>query len=231
MKVDTKNMGEALDRLELKLAGTWVPGYDRVKDGKVEHVDGYWREIPTSVSVVDTRTWEEGDDDKWHPIPGSGDPRPCDRCGKQHEIHVTVTYPSKSLCVGTTCATDPEAPFVKKAVATEKTRMKLVLQLAKLEAQLKEFDSARTQVDGMMMPPVEGPFESSIGVEYRMGDANVYTHEGLNEERLSVLQDGWKTRRLAELTPIRYRHYITDQIERIERRLKSIEKKKQAADG
>ncbi len=45
----------------------------------------------TVESVVDTREWVEGADDKWHPIPGSGSGRSCDRCGRTHEIHATVT--------------------------------------------------------------------------------------------------------------------------------------------
>lgn len=88
--------------------------------------ESYWTNIPVSlsttasmggirlvagnnvwkvVSVVDTREFVEGENDKWYPVSGSGDLRPCDRCGKQHEIHATVEDAEGNIfVVGVGCA-------------------------------------------------------------------------------------------------------------------------------
>jgi len=52
--------------------------------------------------VTDTRSWEPG----YGYIPGSGDPRSCDDCGKTHEIHVQIRNreTGKVMVVGSTCA-------------------------------------------------------------------------------------------------------------------------------
>lgn len=42
------------------------------------------------IKVIDTRQYEEGPDDKWYPIPGSGESNVCARCDKTHEVHFYV---------------------------------------------------------------------------------------------------------------------------------------------
>lgn len=37
-------------------------------------------------------------------IPDSGDPRPCDCCGKEHVVHYWVQVGGKLVCVGRDCA-------------------------------------------------------------------------------------------------------------------------------
>jgi len=58
------------------------------------------------LKVEDTRQYEEGDDDKWYPVPGSGHDHECDRCGKNHVIHYSVQCRAtgKELNVGSECA-------------------------------------------------------------------------------------------------------------------------------
>ena len=46
--------------------------------------------IERILKVVDTRQYEEGPDDKWYPIVGSGHEHACARCGRMHEIHAIV---------------------------------------------------------------------------------------------------------------------------------------------
>ena len=59
----------------------------------------------TLLKVIDTRTKEEGPDDRFHAIPGSGDRRPCDHCGKPIEIHAYVRLADGTIQVwGTGCA-------------------------------------------------------------------------------------------------------------------------------
>ena len=58
---------------------------------------------PKILSVVDTRQYEERGD-RMVPIPGSGDARDCDRCGRAHEVHATVAYEGgRTAVVGTGC--------------------------------------------------------------------------------------------------------------------------------
>ena len=56
------------------------------------------------LKVIDTREYEEIADGKWAPIPGSGNARECDRCGRLHEVHAYVEAPDgTTLIVGTGC--------------------------------------------------------------------------------------------------------------------------------
>jgi hypothetical protein len=62
------------------------------------------------LKVVDTRKYEEGDDDKFHAVAGSGIEHACDRCGKTHEVHATVLLEDGShATVGTGCMAHEDA--------------------------------------------------------------------------------------------------------------------------
>lgn len=54
-------MGTAIDKLRnrIELARVWIPPFDRVKNGNVEHVDGYWREVPTGSPTIVTPATHE----------------------------------------------------------------------------------------------------------------------------------------------------------------------------
>ena len=57
------------------------------------------------ISVVDTREFIEGENDRWYPVVGSGSLRACDRCGKSHEIHATMEDSTgRQWTVGVGCA-------------------------------------------------------------------------------------------------------------------------------
>jgi len=61
--------------------------------------------IERILKVVDTRQYEEGPDDKWYPIVGSGHEHACARCGRMHEIHAMVLLDDgNEAVVGTGCA-------------------------------------------------------------------------------------------------------------------------------
>lgn len=53
------------------------------------------------VEIHDTRIF---DFETGKPIPGSGNPKPCDHCGKTHEIYVDIANSNNRMVVGTTCA-------------------------------------------------------------------------------------------------------------------------------
>ncbi len=58
--------------------------------------------MTTILQVIDTRerNYLTGDGKA---IPGTGDKRPCDCCGKDHEVHVYISGPSGRQIVGTSC--------------------------------------------------------------------------------------------------------------------------------
>ena len=72
------------------------------------------------LDVVDTRTYEEGPDDRWHPVPGSGTVNQCDRCGKNHEVHVLVEdQDGREHVVGTNCA-HATGPLAKRILLSKR---------------------------------------------------------------------------------------------------------------
>ena len=76
------------------------------------------------LSIVDTREWIEGPDDRWIAVAGSGNARDCDRCGRSHEIHATVELSDRSTCiVGVGCA-KAESLDVQRSLASGATRAK-----------------------------------------------------------------------------------------------------------
>lgn len=93
--------------------------------------EGPWRIL----RVEDTRDYVEQEGtfgDRIVRLPGTGSARACDRCGRQHEIHVTVETPSHvHYVVGLGCARvgHPEIDDNLKAQASAATT------LAKLESQ------------------------------------------------------------------------------------------------
>lgn len=61
------------------------------------------------LDVRDTRDYDlvasESGRMRWRPVPGTGEPRPCDRCGRDHEVYVDVECADGARrCVGTGCA-------------------------------------------------------------------------------------------------------------------------------
>ena len=60
------------------------------------------------LAVSDTREYELAAGPsgrmRWRPIPGTGEPRPCDRCGRDHQVYVDVECVGGSRhTVGTGC--------------------------------------------------------------------------------------------------------------------------------
>jgi hypothetical protein len=68
--------------------------------------------------VTDTREWEDVDD-KWKPIPGSGQIGNCYRCGKEHEIHVEVELDNgQHVTVGTSCSHAGDVESARKRIGS-----------------------------------------------------------------------------------------------------------------
>ena len=98
----------------------------------------------TILNIQDTRQNEEGPNDKWIPIPGSGIENECQRCGKTHEVHVTVQDGESFFIVGTGCAKKDSMISDKQAQAgnsTAKTIAKWQAQISALTPLAATWDS------------------------------------------------------------------------------------------
>lgn len=95
------------------------------------------------LNIKDTRDYEEGPNDRWIAIAGSGILNQCERCNKDHEVHVTVQDGDKVFMVGTGCATKEDMITSKQAKAgnsTAKTIAKWQAQIESLEAPATEWN-------------------------------------------------------------------------------------------
>jgi len=167
------------------------------------------------LSVVDTREYEEGPDDKFHPIPGSGAEHECARCGRLHEVHAEVLLDDGTTrTVGTTCAgaetTDIQSKLRTGAAAAKRLRV-LEAERAKLLALAAEWDRVRAEVEALPLPEVTGRTgERAIGSRetfpiWTMGDAEVWDVGGwdnkapaLTDERRDCLVERWRENRGAD---------------------------------
>lgn len=172
------------------------------------------------ISVEDTRQYECLDDDKWYPISGSGTDHPCDRCGKNHEIHATVVLDNgKEAVVGTTCMKTEDLDVQRQmASATNAAKRLRVVEAeeARYKQERKAWDDAVATVKKMAKPPLEGPepvtFDPTetehkterLGnlFKWTMGDAWVWDRgrvSPISQERRQTLENAWENRRLMEL--------------------------------
>lgn len=186
------------------------------------------------VAVRDTRDVIEIDD-RFVPIPGTGDARACDRCGRTHEIHVEVVLSDgRSSTLGAGCARGESVEIqskIKSAISAAKTRSRLAAELADLRAQQAAYKAIAAEVEALELPAVtlveETVDERGRGPRrvYAMGDANVWTLPGcdFNAERRAALVSSWRSNRIAERGALRqvYSHTIDD----LETRLAKIDRK------
>ena len=156
--------------------------------------------IARLVAVTDTRDMIE-DGDRFVPIPGTGDARPCDRCGRTHEVHATVELSDGTTAtVGTGCAahagwiaptTARSLPAAAKAVAA------LTAQLAHRQAQVIEYLTARagiTATPDHTVSPHHTNEEITVWTTTD-GICKVMVFSGADHtERLACLHDLWITK-------------------------------------
>ena len=248
----------AVERLRVKLARIpiFVPRHPRFRLGQIEDVNAYqyMRDVPGTASEVpldqrsatpastgrikrvvevkDTREWDDNVEPP-KPIPGSGDARQCDRCGRMHEVHVIVELEDGGEAViGQGCARKDEMEVVRKAVSSAKTVDRLEHQLVKAQARLQAANEAWAKVQAMEPPEIENLGRGAIGTEWAMGDAHMYQRdEGpITEERKSSLIDSWRTNRQRELgaeEPYKPAVLVEDLEKRLKRARKAQEKQKE----
>lgn len=178
-------------------------------------------------------------DDRWVPVPGSGDLRPCDRCCREHEIHVDVELSDgRRANIGSGCAkgeTIEVQSRLKSAVSAAKTRSKLGAELAIVRDDLARAEKAWREVEGLQPPSAELVEEISDPRGARqiwsMGDANVWVLPGskFDAERRQSLLNSWRRNRYKErgfdLPPYSYKQKaedLADRIAKIERKLAAM---------
>jgi len=190
--------------------------------------------ITRILDVRDTRDRIEIDD-RWVPVPGSGELRPCDRCCREHEIHVDVELSDGTRAnIGSGCARGESMEVqgrLKSAVSAAKTRSRLRAELVVAKDEYDHALAAWREVEELRAPLPELleaiPDSHGMRQVWGMGDVNVWTlgGRGLDVERRQALLNSWRNRRYAErgfkLQPYSYKQRVED----LTNRLKKIERK------
>jgi hypothetical protein len=186
------------------------------------------------ISVVDTREYEE-QDDRWVPIPCSGEEHECSRCGRLHEVHATVELDDGSTTiVGTGCAS-AEAMEVqsklRRGASAAKRLAILRAERAKLAEQLARYNLAQAEVAALPMPAIAvGPdHDEHRRTCLHMGDAWCWSFDGNSPAARSTLRWMWQDARLRErgisysFADVTYRQKCTDEaISKVEKRLAAL---------
>ena len=198
--------------------------------------------LPTITRIIDVRDTRDRIEvgDRWVPVPGSGQLRPCDRCGREHEIHVDVELSDGTRAnIGSGCAKGESMEVqgrLKSAVSAAKTRSKLRAELTVAREEQARTEKAWREVEALHAPSpvlleeVTGPHGTRQA--WGMGDANVWVlpgSRGFDTERRQALLNAWRGERYRErgfeLQPYSYKQRVADLTERlakIERKLAGL---------
>lgn len=161
------------------------------------------------IAVRDTRDVIE-DGDRFVPVPGTGAIRACDRCGRDHEVHVDVELEDgRTSVIGLGCARGESMEVqakIKSAASAAKTRAKLLADLAAARGQHMRAAIARREVEALELPAIElevTAADSPLGAGRtiaRMGAAVVWCLPGrtFDAERRQCLINAWRNDRYEE---------------------------------
>lgn len=154
-------------------------------------------------NIQDTRQYEEQADDRWVAIPGSGDPRECDRCTRIHEIHAEVTDANgQSAVVGVGCMNTTAAETRSMAGKATRAARKAAKEAAQATAKA-EMEAHAAAVAAMPFPADRIERTASDWgkdkQEWRLDDARVLVDPWADhEERLGALESSWRRNRMME---------------------------------
>jgi hypothetical protein len=196
-------------------------------------------DIPTIKRILDVRDTRDRMEinDRWVSIPGTGQIRPCDRCCREHEIHVDVELSDgKRANIGSGCAkgeTMEVQARLKSAVSAAKTRSRLAAELEAAKQDHAKAQKAWRDIEALTPPKAElveeTPDKSGRGDRqvWTMGDARVWAYlpGGFDSERRQTLLNGWRTRRYEEQGFKMSPYWFAQRVEDLEDRLKKIERK------
>ena len=194
--------------------------------------------ISTIARIIDVRDTRDRIEvgDRLVPVSGSGDLRPCDRCCREHEIHVDVELSDgRRANIGSGCAKGESMEVqsrLKSAVSAAKTRSKLRAEAAVARDEYKRAAEAWREVEALHTPAAElleeVPDKYGTRQVWGMGDANVWVLPGskFDAERRQTLLNSWRSKRYRErgfeLSLYSYKQRADDRAERlakIERKL------------
>jgi len=193
--------------------------------------------IDKIIEIRDTRQYEEGPDDKFHPIPGSGIENNCYRCGRSHEVHATVVLSDGTTAVvGTSCMKEEAADVLsrcKSMTSAAKMLAKNRAQLATVVASLERWREAMAAANTLELPEITADDSRSWNGRtcYTMGDAKhweSFDYDGLTDRLREGLAEDWRIMRAADIAGInRYapkrlageRDDLLHRIEQLERKL------------
>ncbi len=154
--------------------------------------------------VRDTRSFVE-DGDRWVPVPGSGDVRECDRCGRTHEIHAEVVDAAgRAAVVGVGCMNATVAEQRRLSGKATRDARKAARERARAAARA-EFDAHTRAVAAMVFPHDQvrrqpADWGGKPAEEWRVQDAGpvIVSEWADHEERMAVLTSNWRQRRMEE---------------------------------
>lgn len=197
--------------------------------------------LPTIARIIDVRDTRDRIEvgDRLVPVPGSGDLRPCDRCCREHEIHIDVELSDgRRANIGSGCAKGESmevASRLKSAVSAAKTRSRLRAELAVARDEHTRAAQAWRDVEVLHAPSPklveEIPDVHGTRQVWDMGDANVWTigSRGFDAERRQALLSSWRSNRYRErgfgLPPYHYKQRVddlADRLAKIERKLGAL---------
>jgi hypothetical protein len=197
--------------------------------------------LPTIVRILDVRDTRDRIEvgDRWVPVPGTGQLRPCDRCGREHEIHVDVELSDgRRANIGLGCAKGESMEVqsrLKSAVSAAKTRSRLRAELAVAREEHARAAQAWREIEALQAPVPElreeVPTVHGTRQVWGMGDQSVWVLPGssFDAERRQSLLNSWRNKhyreRGFELPPYWYKQRAEDLAERlakIERKLGAL---------
>lgn len=178
--------------------------------------------------VIDTRQYEEGPNDKWYPIPGSGESNVCNRCGKIHEVHYYVEVNGKEEIVGGGCA--KQSGMISEA--QHKSLGSAAISLAKNRAQLEKLNKEKeiqeniiSQVEKFPLPEVVKESNGNKREIWKMENEKVWVEDWMDtSERMNSLIRGWRNRQESKLYGKNFSIYNTrNDVQSVQGRIKKLE--------
>jgi hypothetical protein len=198
--------------------------------------------IPKIVRLVNVRDTRDRIEvgDRFVPVPGSGDLRACDRCGREHEIHVDVELADgRRANIGSGCAKGETMEIqsrLKSAVSAAKTRSKLRAELVTAKQELATASAVDAEVRKLSLPEPrlieEIPDPRGVRQVWAMDDAHVWVLPGskFDTERRQSLVSSWRNDRALERLRAHglshaYLHIYKKHVDDLEDRLAKVERK------
>jgi hypothetical protein len=178
--------------------------------------------------VVDTREYEEIADGKWAAIPGSGNARECDRCGRLHEVHAYVeTDDGTTMIVGTGCmGLGPEV--ARKLASKAGTIARLMAEREHVADLLTAREAARREAEKLTPPEPEyhtKPWGLVVSVGGQDALIGYPPAPPTPHDRTLALQNAtasWRARMVDELSGTRTPDYtLNDRLKQIDKRLRA----------